>query len=158
VSKRRGCLATAQGVLGSARTGLMFTRSQEGTQLGWLTQTGQTEQGIQYHVPSCWVLVGELAGGKAVTARECAGHRAVRVALCISLFVLYILFISIVVVTVPFVCCSVKLPLSRPTSVFFSFHSPAHPSGGRAYRATALPFIAGHGQTATQGQLTTNSI
>jgi len=29
-------------VLGSARTGLIFTTSQEGTQLGPLTQTGQT--------------------------------------------------------------------------------------------------------------------
>jgi len=50
-------------VLGLVRTGLSFTRSQEGTQLGGLTQTGQTEQGIWYHVPSCWVLSGgELAG------------------------------------------------------------------------------------------------
>jgi len=47
-------------VLGSARTGLIFTRIQEGAQPGGLTQPqpGQTEQGIPYHVPSCWVLVG----------------------------------------------------------------------------------------------------
>jgi len=51
-------------------------------------------------------------------ARECTGHRVVRVALCIStkLFVLYILLISAVVVTVHFFCYSVKLPLSRPMS------------------------------------------
>ena len=46
-------------VLGSARTGLIFTRIQEGTQLGGLTQSGQTQQGTPYHVPSCWVPVGE---------------------------------------------------------------------------------------------------
>jgi len=45
-------------VLGWARTGLIFTRNQEGTQLGGVTQPGQTEQGIPYHVVSCWVLVG----------------------------------------------------------------------------------------------------
>jgi len=47
-------------VLGSAKTGLIFTRIQEGAQLGGLTQSqpGQTEPGIPYHVPSCWVPVG----------------------------------------------------------------------------------------------------
>jgi len=54
--------ATKGTVLGSARTGLVFTRSQEGTQPGGLTQPGQTEQGIRYHVPSCWVPVGWGAG------------------------------------------------------------------------------------------------
>jgi len=39
-----------------ARTGLIFTRIQEGAQPGGLTQPqpGQTEPGIPYHVPSCW--------------------------------------------------------------------------------------------------------
>jgi len=36
----------------SARMGLTFPRSQEGTQPGQLTQTGQTEQGIRYQVPT----------------------------------------------------------------------------------------------------------
>jgi len=45
-------------VLGSARTGLNFTGIQEGAQPGGKTPPGQTEQGIPYHVPSCWVLVG----------------------------------------------------------------------------------------------------
>jgi len=45
-------------VLGSARTGLIFTGIQEGTQPRGLTALGQTEQGIPYHVPSCWVPVG----------------------------------------------------------------------------------------------------
>jgi len=39
-------------VLGSARTGLIFTGIQEGAQPGGLTQPDQTEQGIPYDVPS----------------------------------------------------------------------------------------------------------
>jgi len=73
---------------------------------------------------------GELGGGKSVVALEHAGHQAVRVALCISLFVLYILIISITVIIVPFVCCSVKLPLSQPTS-FCLFVSPPQQGEGR---------------------------
>jgi len=44
-------------VLGLARTGLIFTRIQEGAQPGGLTQPqpGQTEPGIPYYVPSCRV-------------------------------------------------------------------------------------------------------
>jgi len=52
---------------------------------------------------------GELGGVKAVMARECVECQVVRVALCISLFVLHIIYI---VVTVCFIYCSVKLPLS----------------------------------------------
>jgi len=50
-------------VLGSARTGLIFTRSQEGTQPGGLTQIGQTKQGNQYRVQSRWVLSGGAEQG-----------------------------------------------------------------------------------------------
>jgi len=56
--------------------------------------------------------VRKLAGGKLTKARECAGHQAVRVALCILLFVLCILLISIIIATVCFICCSVNLLLS----------------------------------------------
>jgi len=51
-------------VLGLAKTGLIFTRIQEGAQPGGLTQPqpGQTELGIPYHVPSCGILV---CGGAA---------------------------------------------------------------------------------------------
>jgi len=105
-------------VLGLARTGLIFTRIQEGTQPGGLTQPGQTEQGIPYHVPSCQVPAG---GSWVVGTLSWLGstlRRAVRVAPCVLLFcfLLCILLICIIVVPVPFVCCSVKLPLSRPTS------------------------------------------
>jgi len=61
----------------------------------------------------------------------------VRVAVCVLLFVLCILLVCIVVVTVSFVCCSAKLPLSRPTNpaVFACFFSillctPAGGGGG----------------------------
>jgi len=50
-------------VLGSARTGLIFTRIEEGTQPSGLTPPGQTEPGIPYHVSSCWVLVGGSGAG-----------------------------------------------------------------------------------------------
>jgi len=59
---------------------------------------------------------GELAGGKQIAAQKRVGHWAVRVTLCILLFVLCILLLNIVVVTVRFHCCSVQLPLSRPMS------------------------------------------
>jgi len=77
-------------------------------------------------------------------------QRAVRVALSILLFVLCILLVSIVVVTVPFVCWSVKLPLSQHTSfLLVSFHSLPHPSVGSCDRAAAWPFVASHGQIIT---------
>jgi len=122
-------------------TGLIFTRSQEGTQPAGLIQTGQTEQGILYHVLSCWV----LAGGSWAVGRQSglgsARQQAVRAALCVLLFVLCIPLICIVVVPVPFVCCSVKLPLCQPTSFcLFPFHSPPHPSGVRGGRTAAWPF------------------
>jgi len=102
--------------------------------------------------------VGELAReAQSVVAWERVGHRAVRVALCISLFVLYILLI--VFVNVHFVCCSVKLLLSRTHKFFpFSFHSPPHPSGRRGDRATMWSFVASHGQTATVSRILQLSI
>jgi len=92
------------------------------------------------------------AGVKSVTVPERAGHQAVRVALCFLLFVLYVLLIGIVVVTIPFIWCSVKLPLCRPTSffLFLSILLPA-PIGGGVIEQAHGPFIAGHGQTTTKG-------
>jgi len=46
-------------VLGLARRVLIFTGIQEGAQPGGLTPSGQTEQGIPYHVLSYWVPGGE---------------------------------------------------------------------------------------------------
>jgi len=93
-------------------TRLIFIRIQEWTQPGGLTPPGQTEPGIPYHVPSCEVPVG----GTGASGTLAAGERAVaavreRGSLVVQ-FVLCFLLICIIVVTVPFVCCSVKLPLS----------------------------------------------
>ena len=77
--------------------------------------------------------------------------RAVRAALWVLQFVLCILHIGIVVVvTVSFVCCSVKLPLSPPTSFcpFLSILFPT-PAGGEAAEQPCGPFVAGHSQTIT---------
>jgi len=105
-------------VLGLARTGLIFTRIQEGAQLGRLAQPqpGQTEPGIPYHVPSCWVLVGGSGTAGTHSQLGSSRRRSWRAALWVMQFVLCFLLICIVVVAVPFGCCSVKLPLSRPTS------------------------------------------
>jgi len=51
-------------VLGSARIGLIFNRSQEGPWVGWLTQSSQTKWGIQYCVMSCSVLSREAGLGE----------------------------------------------------------------------------------------------
>ena len=111
-------------VLGSARTGLIFTRIQEGAQPGGLTQPQrrQTEPGIPYHVPSCWVPVGgrERHGGNSRGSGGQSGG-AVREngSVLRALFCRFVLcnpLFCIVFVPVPFLCCSVKLPLSRPTS------------------------------------------
>ena len=60
---------------------------------------------------------GGRHGGKSLAARELvAPVWSGRTALWVVQFVLCFLLICIVVVTVPFVCCSVKLPLSQPTS------------------------------------------
>ena len=132
-----------ENVLGLARTGLIFTGIQEGTQLGGLTQPGQTEQGIPYYVPSCLVPVGgSWAGGTHSRLGSAWQWWSVRADLRVLWFVLCILLICIVVVTVPFVCCSVKLPLSRPTSfcLFLSIllHTPAG-GGAAAWRFCCPP-------------------
>jgi len=69
-----------------------------------------------YSIP-CAVMLGsgggELSGGNSLTAREHAAPvRSGRAALWVVWFVLCFPLICIVVVPVPFVCCSVKLPLS----------------------------------------------
>ena len=98
-------------VLGLDGTGLIFTRSQEGTQKGRLTQTGQTDWSIRYHVPLCSVLSGGAGQGEVNSgsgARWSSGGESCSV----HFAVWYIPLISIVVVTLCFVCCSVKLPSS----------------------------------------------
>jgi len=81
---------------------------------------------------------GSCPGGKFITARERMGYR--RAAPCILLFVMYILLISVVVGTVRFVCCSVKLPIPQPMSFafFFPFSSPPQQGEGRQSDRVAL--------------------
>jgi len=112
-----------------ARRGLIFTGIQEGTQPGGLTQSGQTEQGI---LTMCRQAGFRLGGaGQQELTRSSGAHSggpgelvSVLCGLC-RVFLL----ICIIVVPVPFVCCSVKLPLSRPTGfcLFLSIflHTPA---------------------------------
>jgi len=136
-------------VLGSARTGLIFTRIQEGAQPGRLTQPqpGQTEQGIPYHVPSRWVPVEVTVRRELSLGSEGQSSGSVRESGSVlrALFCGFVLcnpLFSIVVVNVPFVCCSVKLSLSRATSFYlFSFHSPPHPGGGRGGRVVLLSIL-----------------
>ena len=71
--------------------------------------------GVAQHWGGSWLGGGELWLSSALRIGWCE-----RVVLRIPLF-LYILLISIVVVTVHFLCCSVKLPVSRPTSFAFFF-------------------------------------
>jgi len=98
---------------------------------------------------SCAIMLGSgggvRLGGNSLAAREgSAAVRSGRAALWVVRFLLCIPLICIIVVTVPFVCCSVKLPLSRPTSFLpVSFHSPPHPGEGRGgHVALLLPVVA----------------
>ena len=78
---------------------------------------------------------GELGGGNSLVVLECAAAVWSRkVALWVVRFVLCFLLICIVVVPVPFVCHSVKLPLSRPTSfcLFLSILLRKPTGGGAA--------------------------
>jgi len=136
------CLISIIYVLGLARTGLLFTGIQEGTQPGGLTQPGQTEQGIPYHVLSCWGSGGGGAAWQELTRSlgACGGGPGEQ--LSVLQFVLWIPLIYIVVVPVPFVCCSVKLSLSRPTSfcMFLSILLRTAVGGGAAmWRFSCLP-------------------
>jgi len=90
-----------------------------GTAEGWgLTPPGQTEPGIPYHVKSRWVPVGgEGAAGThsrlgSAWRRSCPREQVC----CASLCRIFSLFVSLLLLF-PLFCCSVKLPLSRPTSV-----------------------------------------
>jgi len=125
-------------VLGSARTGLIFTRIQEGTQPGGLTQPGQTEQGIPYHVPSCWVPVGgELEGGNSVVARERTAVTAAvgesgSVRFC-CLFCVFSLSVSLLLLF-PLFAVLLNCPYPDPpvSAYFFPFSSAPQRGGGAA--------------------------
>ena len=82
---------------------------------GWADPTWPNRAG--YSVP-CAFMLGSRWGGaeqRELTQEHAAAVRSGRAALWVVRIVLCILLICIIIVTVPFVCCSVKLPLSRPT-------------------------------------------
>jgi len=80
-------------VLGSARTGLIFTKIQERAQPGGLTQPqpGQTEPGIPYHVLSCWVPDGGGAARQELTRSSgvCSGNVSGERLCCAVCFVVF---------------------------------------------------------------------
>jgi len=78
-------------VLGLARSGLILTRSQQGTQAGRLTQFAKQNSAFDTMCHHAGFWMGKLArgvGGKLVRAQEHSGHWSARVAQCIQLFVL----------------------------------------------------------------------
>ena len=95
-----------------------------GTAEGWgLTPPGQTEPGIPYqvfhtmcrHAGFRW---GVRRSGNSLAAREGTAAVRPRERVCSAGLFCVFPFFFIVVVPVPFVCCSVKMPLSRPTSFY----------------------------------------
>jgi len=111
---------------------------------GGLTQPqpGQTEQGIPYHVSSCWVPGGGQRGGNSLAAREGSAVVQSERAVLFCGFVLCIPLFCIVVVTVPSVCCSALIPTHQFLPVFFPFFSARWRGEGQPCGA----FVAGCSQ------------
>ena len=127
-------------VLGSARTELIFTRNQEETQPGRLTETGQTKQGIKYHVLLCRIPVGELGRGRELWLGSVWGTRrweflcAFHCLFCIfSLSVLLLLLF-------PLFAVLLKCPCPNPWvfAFFFPFSSPPQQGEGQQSDRVAL--------------------
>jgi len=149
-------ILSSNSVLASARTGLIFIRIQEGTQPGGLTQPGQTEQGIPYHVLSCCVLAGgELGGGNSVVAWKCvavAGGEScsLRSVLfcvgCVVRFCVFSLSVSLLFLF-PLFAVLLNCPYpDPPVSVcFFRFSSAPRRGEGQLHGA----FVIGRSQTIT---------
>ena len=118
-------------VLGSAGIGLIVKRSQ----LGW---PKPAKRDARYHVTSC-------SGFKWGPGWR-NGILLVRSKLSIRQWehcMLYILFISIIVVIFFCLCCSVKLFLSQHTSFAFSFcfSSPFHQGWGEEWESDYVVFL-----------------
>jgi len=120
---------------------------------GWADPSPTWPNRAGYSIP-CAVMLGS-GGGGGVARQELThgsgGHSGSSVresgSVLRALFCGFVLcnpLFCIVVVPVPLVCCSVKLPLSRPTSFLpVYFHSPPHCGRGRVGRmALFLPAAA----------------
>jgi len=127
-----------------------FHRNAGGDTAGGLTPPGQTEQGVPYHVPSCWVPV--RGSGNSLQAQE---HAAAVVGerdslgstvlfcvfpLCISLLFLFPLFA--VLLNCPY-------PDPPVFACFFPFSSAPRQGEGRPRGA----FVAGRSQIVTTIQI-----
>ena len=132
-------------VLGLARTGLIFTGIQEGTQPGGLTPPGQTEQGIPYHVLSCWVPVGRnwAAGthsrlGSVWRRERLSGLYGLCCVFPLSVLLLLLFHLFAVLLNCPY-------PDPPVSACFFPFSSTPWRGEGRPRGS----FVASHSQTIT---------
>jgi len=135
-------------VLGSARTGLIFTGIQEGTQPGELTPPDQIEPGIPYHVPSCWVPVGR-SGAVGTHSRlgstRRSGPREWLSGLC-SLCCVFSLSVSFLWLFPLFaVLLNCPYPGLSVSACFFLFSSTPWQGEGRPHGTS----VAGRRQTVT---------
>jgi len=134
-------------VLDSARTGLIFTGIQEGTQPSGLTPPGQTEQGIPYHVPSCCVLVGGSGAAGTYSWLRRAQHRSgpgERLSGLCGLCCIFSLSVSLLLLF-PLFAVLLNCPYRDPpvSACFFPFSSTPQRGEGRPHGA----FVAGRRQT-----------
>jgi len=132
-----------------ARPGFIFTGIQEGTQPGGLTPPGQTEQGIPYHVPSCWVPVGG-SGAAGTHSRLGSAQRQSGLGerfsgLC-GLCCVFSLSVSVLLLF-PLFAVLLNFPYPDPlvSACFFPFSSAPRQGEGRPHGA----FITGQSQTIT---------
>jgi len=114
----------------------------------WADSTWPNRTG--YSIP-CAIMLGSSGGGSWATETHSrlgsAQRQSGRASLWVVRFVLCFLLICIVVVTVLFVCCSVKLPLSRPTSICLFLSILLHTLLGEVRPRGA--FVASRSQTIT---------
>ena len=130
-------------------TGLIFTEIQEGAQPGGLIPPGQTEQGIPYHVSSCWVLVGGSGAAETDSRLRRAQRRfgsgergAVFCGLCSAgLFCVLPFSVSLLFLFLLFAVLLTALILTHQF-LPVSFRSPPHPGGGRGGRVVLLLLAA----------------
>jgi len=102
------------------------------------------KQGIRYNVMSFSVIKwGRGLGEGNGCSGTCWALDGEKIALCIIHFITLI-FISIIVVIVFSLCCSVKLSLTHEFCLFLPILIPT-PPGGRNDRATTWFLVAGWG-------------